>query len=130
MTTTQLALMTRAKMTIAQTKASLPQDMGEGVMLTDALFFEPQLTLQFSFTIPNMYEIDDPEEKEDAIEFQKGMICMGLCSDSSSIELLDNGFIFKYMYFDTSGNMSHVIEITKDVFMSTLQEINEEMEDE
>lgn len=128
-TTTQLALITWARMTVAQLKASAPQDMGEGVMLTDAQFIEPQSVIQITVTLPDTIEVA-PEEKEDFVEMQTGMICMGLCNDASSIEFLENGFTFKYVYFDTKGNLSHEIEITKDVFLRMLQEINEAMAEE
>ena len=124
--TKRLALIMQAKMLMSQLKAALPQDGGDGVILTDAQFFEPQLTIQITATISFADEIE-ADEKEDFVEVQKGMICMGLCNDASTIEFLDNEFKFRYVYYDTNGNVFSEIDITKDVFCRTLQEINETM---
>jgi len=127
--TKKLALIMRARIQIEKVKSSLPMDAGDGVMLTDAKFFENQLIIQYTATLPEGFEIEI-DYKEEFIEIQRIGLCVVLCQDSSVIECLENGFTIRYIYFDANGHKFSEIDITKEVFSAALEKYNEAMKEE
>ena len=96
-------------------KSQCPQYQGDGITITDANFYESEKILEYVCSIEGVEYIE-----ADIVEEMKKGIVEALISDVSAFEkysvkiALKNGYRYRYIYTDTSGNELCEIEVTKD----------------
>jgi hypothetical protein len=97
-------------------KSQCPQDMGEGITMTDANFYENEKILEFVASIEGIEPVDIDD---DVIDAMKAGIVEAFKSDISAFEkfsvktILNFDYKYRYIYTDIDGNKLCTIEITK-----------------
>jgi len=103
------------KKELQKQKSQCPQYVGNGVIMTDANFYERDKVLEYIYSLEGVEYVDDTtveELKEAMIEVFNNDIS---AYEKFSVKMiLKSGYRFRYIYNDTEGNKLYEIDITKD----------------
>ena len=86
-------------------KEQCPIDMGQGIVMTNVDFYEKEKILEYVISINGVESID-----QDGVRQMKEVIVEELANNSSFLSnvsvkmILKQGYRFRYIYTDVSGN--------------------------